>query len=42
MKKWWALLPGYISQIQDVLGQVEKAVEQFAEQRDKIGQVLGR
>ena len=42
MKKWWAHLPTYISQIQDVIGQVEKAVEQFAEQRDKLGQVLGR
>jgi hypothetical protein len=42
MKKWWALLPGYINQVQGVLSQVEKAVEQFAEQREKIGSVLGR
>ena len=42
MKKWWALLPGYISQIQDILNQVDKAVENFAEQREKLGRVLGR
>lgn len=42
MKKWWAHLPGYIAQIQDILNQVDKAVENFAEQREKIGSVLGR
>jgi hypothetical protein len=42
MKKWWSLLPGYIAQVQGVLNQVEEAVEEFAEQREKIGNVLGR
>jgi len=42
MKKWWSLLPSYINQVQGVISQVEKAVEQFAEQREKIGNVLGR
>jgi len=42
MKKWWTLLPGYITQVQSVLNQVEEAVGEFAEQRNKIGQVLGR
>lgn len=42
MKKWWSLLPGYIAQAQSVLNQVEEAVEEFAEQREKIGKVLGR
>ncbi len=42
MKKWWSLLPGYIAQVQGVLNQVEEAVEEFAKQREKIGNVLGR
>lgn len=42
LKKWWELLPGYIVEVQGVLNQVDKAVEEFAAQREKIGQVLGR
>jgi hypothetical protein len=42
MKKWWSLLPGYIAQVQSVVNQIEEAVEEFAEQREKIGKVLGR
>ena len=42
LKKWWAILPGYIAEIQGVLTQVEGAVEEFAEQREKIGNVLSR
>ena len=42
LKKWWALLPGYIVQVQDVIVQVEDAVKEFAEQREKLGNVLGR
>ena len=42
LKKWWVLLPGYIVQVQNVITQVEGAVEQFAEQREKLGNVLGR
>jgi len=42
MKKWWALLPGYIVQVQSILNHVEEAVEEFSKQRQKIGSVLGR
>jgi hypothetical protein len=42
MKKWWFLLPNYITQVQGVLTHIEEAVDQFAKQRDKIGSVLGR
>jgi hypothetical protein len=42
LKKWWSVLPGYIAQVQGVLSQVEKAVDNFAEQREKIGHVIGR
>ena len=41
LKKWWVLLPGYIVQVQKVITEVEGAVEQFAEQREKLGNVLG-
>ncbi len=42
MKKWWVLLPSYLAQVQGIISEVESAVEQFAEQREKIGNVLGR
>ena len=42
LKKWWVLLPGYIAQVQSVINEVEEAVEGFAEQREKLGNVLGR
>jgi hypothetical protein len=42
MKNWWSRLPGYIAQVQNVLNQVEEAVDEFAKQREKIGSVLGR
>lgn len=40
--KWWSLLPAYIDDIQWLLNQAEGAVEEFAAQREKLGQVLGR
>ncbi len=42
MRKWWAMLPYYIDDIQMLLNQAEGAVEEFAAQREKIGQVIGR
>jgi hypothetical protein len=40
--KWWAVLPQYIDNIQELLNQAEGAVEEFSAQREKLGQVLGR
>ena len=42
LSKWWLLLPIYIEDIQQLLTQAEGAVEEFAAQREKLGQVLGR
>jgi hypothetical protein len=42
LSKWWAQLPGYIGDIQELLTQAEGAVEEFAAQREKLGNVLGR
>jgi hypothetical protein len=41
LRKWWAVLPEYIDDIQELLNQAEGAVEEFAAQRDKLGKVLG-
>jgi len=42
LRKWWAALPQYIDDIQELLNQAEGAVEEFATQREKLGKVLGR
>ena len=42
LQKWWEALPGYIDDIQLLLNQAEGAVEEFAAQREKLGNVLGR
>ena len=42
LRKWWAVLPQYIDDIQELLNQAEGAVEEFAAQREKLGNVLGR
>jgi hypothetical protein len=41
LRKWWAILPEYIDDIQNLLNQAEGAVEEFAAQREKLGNVLG-
>lgn len=42
LSKWWSLLPTYIDDIQNLLNQAEGAVEEFAAQREKLSQALGR
>lgn len=42
LSKWWGMLPGYIDDIQDLISQAEGAVEEFAAQREKLANVLGR
>jgi LPXTG-motif cell wall-anchored protein len=39
---WWNTLPGFIDDVQGLLGQVEGTVEEIAAQREKLRQVLGR
>ena len=41
LKKWWASLPEYITDSQRVLTQVEETVEEFSEQREKLGRMIG-
>ena len=42
LHKWWEVLPSYIDDIQRLLNQAEGAVEEFAAERERIGNVLGR
>ena len=42
LRSWWNALPGYIDDVQKLLGQVQGAVEAFDVQREKLHQVLSR
>jgi hypothetical protein len=42
LKSWWAVLPGYIDDVQRLLDQTQGAVEEFSAQRQKLGRVLAR
>ncbi len=42
LRSWWNALPGYIDDLQKLLGQVQGAVEAFDVQREKLHQVLSR
>lgn len=42
VKKYWALLPQYMADVQHVLTQVQETVDEVAAQRDKLGRALGR
>jgi len=41
LKKWWGTLPNYIGDVQKLLEVVEGTVDEFAAQRQKIGEVIG-
>jgi hypothetical protein len=40
VRAWWDALPGYIEGVQQVLGQVEKAVAEVAVQRERLHKIL--
>jgi hypothetical protein len=39
---WWNTLPGFIDDVEGLLGQVQSTVEGVAAQREKLRAVLGR
>lgn len=39
---WWNALPGYIDQVQRVLGQVQDTVNEVAEKRETLRRALAR
>jgi len=42
VKEWWNALPGYIENVQQVLGQVEETVAEVAAQRERLHRILNK
>ena len=42
LSQWWLVLPEYIGDVQRLIARAEGAVEEFASQREKLGNMLGR
>jgi hypothetical protein len=42
LHSWWNALPGYIDQVQRVLGQVQDTVNDVAAKREDLRQILAR
>lgn len=42
LRTWWEALPGYIDQVQRVLGQVQDTVNEVAAKREDLRQILAK
>jgi hypothetical protein len=42
LHSWWNALPGYIDQVQELLGQVQDTVNDIAVKREALRRVLAR
>jgi len=42
LRSWWKVLPGYVDQIQRMIGQVQDKVEDIAAKRETLQQVLAK
>ena len=42
VRDWWNALPGYIEDVQSVLGKVEESVTEVENQRARLQKVLGQ
>jgi hypothetical protein len=42
LHSWWNALPGYIDQVQEVLGKVQNTVNEVAVKREALRQALAR
>jgi ABC-type transporter Mla subunit MlaD len=42
LRSWWNALPGYIDQVQGLLGQVQDTVNEVAVKREALRRVLAR
>ncbi len=40
VRAWWNALPGYIAQVQEMLGRVQEALDTFSAQREKLHNIL--
>jgi hypothetical protein len=42
VRTWWNNLPGYINDVQELLGQVQETIDDVAVQREKLARILHR
>jgi hypothetical protein len=42
LRAWWAALPGHIDEVQKMLNQVQDAVNDVAEKRERLARILSR
>jgi len=42
VRRWWSNLPGYLEEVQSVLGRVQGAVDELAVQGERLRNVLER
>jgi hypothetical protein len=42
VKKWWNALPGYIGEAQEMLGRLQKALDDVTANRERVRGVLGK
>jgi hypothetical protein len=42
LRSWWKVLPGYVDQLQHIIGQVQDKVEEIAAKRESLQQVLNK
>ncbi len=40
LRTWWGQLPGYVDQVQNMIGQVQSTVDDFTSKRESLRQVL--
>ena len=42
LREWWSRVPGYVDDAQRLLAQVQNTVEDLAEKRERLRQILAR
>jgi hypothetical protein len=42
LRAWWAVLPGYLEEVQLILGKVQGTVTDVAAQREKLQRIVSR
>ncbi len=42
VSRWWNALPGYLADIQDMLGRVQTAVDDISAQRERLNRLLAK
>jgi hypothetical protein len=42
LRSWWTLIPGYVDEVQQIIGRVQGVVEDIAAKRESLQQVLAK